>query len=657
MRLSVLTGILAALAVAVDAKPLRRTSRHVVHEERPAARRSWSRSSRLHRTAVLPVRIGLTQQNLDRADEFIYDVSHPDSPNYGKHWSPEKIIETFAPKKESVDTVMEWLESEGIAPSRVQLSPARNWLSFNATVREAERLLKTEYHVYKHYITGHPHVACEKYHVPEHLSELIDIVTPTVHFDAHVGEGRRNKQQSLSEEHVNELKRRSEVLRKRESGPQRGIMGLPTDGSNPKKGATITNALMDLDQCDTMITPACLRALYATPPGKTASANNTLGIVEYTPQAFLQSDLDLYFSEFETRLDGKSPIVSLLDNAVLQTQNQSFSFNGESALDLEFAMTLIYPQQATLFQVGDLVQGASFNNFLDALDASFCTFEGGDSKDPSIDGQYSAKVGCGTHAPTNVISTSYSYNEADLSAKYEQRQCAEYMKLGLQGVSIIYSSGDFGVAGNSDTCIDPSTGAFNNGSSGIFNPSFPGSCPYVTSVGATQVLNGSSVHSPESACQDVIFSGGGFSNVFAMPSYQQKAVGDYFANSAPPYGADRFNNSGTVRGFPDVSANGANYVTAVNGNFSLSFGTSASAPVFASILTLLNEKRIQAGKSSIGFVNPVLYANPQVLNDVTTGNNPGCGTTGFEAVAGWDPLTGLGTPNYPEMETLFLSLP
>jgi len=45
------------------------------------------------------------------------------------------------------------------------------------------------------------------------------------------------------------------------------------------------------------------------------------------------------------------------------------------------------------------------------------------------------------------------------------------------------------------------------------------------------------------------------------------------------------------------------------------------------------------------------------MNDITEGNNPGCGSDGFKAVKGWDPLTGLGTPNYPAMEKLFLSLP
>ncbi|KAK3940564.1 putative subtilisin-like protein [Diplogelasinospora grovesii] len=578
------------------------------------------------------------------------DVSHPSSPNYGKHWTPAQIMDTFAPKQESVDLVMEWLELEGIHASRTRLATGKHWISFNATVREIERLLKTEYHLYRHDMHGHSHVACDRYHVPEHLAQHIDMVTPTVHFDQRIGHDRMKKQQELPKAHLDELRKRS--LEARGVG-----LGDPNSGTGPKQGAVISDALMNLDQCDLMITPACLRALYAVPPGTLAATNNSMGIVEYTPQAFLQSDLDLYFKQFEPSLDGKSPVIQLVDNAVVQTTNKSFSFNGESALDLEFAMALISPQRATLFQVGDLVQGGSFNNFLDSLDASYCTFQGGNSKDPNVDGQYSNQTGCGGFAPTNVISTSYSYNEADLGAKYEQRQCAEYMKMGLRGVTVLYSSGDNGVAGNQGECIDAVTGAYNNGSSGLFNPSFPGSCPYVTSVGATQIIKGSTVRTAESACETVIFSGGGFSNVFPLPSYQQSAVESYFTNSNPPYGAERFNNSKTVRGFPDVSANGANYVTAVDGNFTLSFGTSASAPTFASVINLINEQRIAAGKGPVGFINPALYANPQVLNDVTNGNNPGCGTTGFAAVPGWDPLTGLGTPNYPLMEKLFLSLP
>jgi tripeptidyl-peptidase-1 len=135
----------------------------------------------------------------------------------------------------------------------------------------------------------------------------------------------------------------------------------------------------------------------------------------------------------------------------------------------------------------------------DAIDGSYCTYDGGD--DPTQDGVYPDPYGgyqgpenCGGYAATKVISTSYGYNEADLTPQYEQRQCHEYMKLGLMGVSVLYSSGDYGVAGNGGQCINetitPGNSTYTNGDSGKFNPSFPGTCPYVTSVGATQVSRG-----------------------------------------------------------------------------------------------------------------------------------------------------------------------
>ncbi|KAL8988491.1 MAG: hypothetical protein Q9169_008545, partial [Polycauliona sp. 2 TL-2023] len=240
---------------------------------------------------------------------------------------------------------------------------------------------------------------------------------------------------------------------------------------------------------------------------------------------------------------------------------------------------------------------------------------------------------------------------------YERRQCMEYMKLGLAGTSFLFSSGDFGVAGNGGRCIDPETKQYNDGSSGIFNPGFPSGCPYITSVGATQIVPNATVTAPEKACETVIFSGGGFSNVFPLPSYQASAVKSFFTNFPPPYGADRFNNSQQTRGFPDISANGANYVIAINGIFTLIYGTSASSPTVGAIFTLINEARLYAGKSTLGFANPFLYANPGALKDITLGANPGCGTAGFQAVPGWDPATGLGTPNFPKLLAAALKLP
>ena len=381
-----------------------------------------------------------------------------------------------------------------------------------------------------------------------------------------------------------------------------------------------------------------------------------------TPQSYLQNDLDLFFANFSRHQAQKTPATDLIDGAVVQTIDQSFAFNGESDLDLEYAMTLVNPQKVTLYQVGDLIEGASFNNFLDAIDGSYCTSNGGDDSlqdaaypDP-FPGGYTGPKTCGGFGATKVISTSYGYNEADLTAAYEIRQCNEYMKLGLQGTTFLYSSGDYGVAGNGGQCIGKN-GTYNDGSSGLFNPSFPSTCPYITSVGATQIVPNATVRDPEEACQTIIFSGGGFSNVFGLPEYQSAAVKGWFQNSPPPYGSDRFNNTQKTRGFPDISANGANYVVAIDGTFSLIYGTSASAPVVGSILTLINEARFAIGKGSVGFINPTLYAHPEDLNDIAKGGNQGCGTAGFTAVKGWDPVTGLGTPNFPRLLGRFLRLP
>jgi tripeptidyl-peptidase-1 len=182
----------------------------------------------------------------------------------------------------------------------------------------------------------------------------------------------------------------------------------------------------------------------------------------------------------------------------------------------------------------------------------------------------------------------------------------------------------------------------------------------VTAVGATQIKNGSTVTDPEEAVYPFneydFSSGGGFSNVFARPSYQETAVASFLTNNKQLPPSSTYNQTG--RAFPDVSANGWNIINIVQGQYVLESGTSSSAPIFGSIITRLNEERITAGKGPIGFLNPTLYAHPEMFNDITEGFNLGCNlTTAFVATKGWDPVTGLGTPNYPKMQQVFLSLP
>ncbi|CAJ2503639.1 Uu.00g110330.m01.CDS01 [Anthostomella pinea] len=632
--------------------------RHETHERRSQLPRGWEKRGRLDDGLVIPLRIALTQSNLAQAHDYLMDVSHPNSANSGKHWTPQQVAETFAPDATTVVAVKSWLADAGIR--NVDLSPSSSWVQTNITIAEAEKLLKTSYFAYQHE-SGQYHVACEDYSLPENLRQHVDFITPTVHFDVKVN--RSNAKRALDPHG-------SEILNRHISESKaRKAADLYRRGINVNE--TSTDNATELAHCDTLMVPDCLRALYGIPADVPVAANNSYGIVEYSPQAYLQADLDAFFKSFAPGLVGQSPILESIDGGFPQTTTQDAGHNQESDLDLEYAMALVYPQNVTLYQAGDPILGASFNDILDVLDASYCTSDGGDDPvndisypDPSTAaGAYHGTKQCGGTPITKVISTSYDYDENALSAFYEQRQCNEYLKLGLLGTTVLYSSGASGVAGNGGACIDEETGAYNDGTSGRFNPTFPSSCPYITSVGATQIPAGGSVADAEEAAQTSTYSGGGFSNVFALPSYQADAVAAYFASNssnALSYSASQYNNSQATRGYPDVSANGVNYVVSVDaaandGEFTLFYGASAASPTFGAIITLINAARLAVGKSTVGFINPFIYANADMFNDITSGSNPGCGTDGFTAVEGWDPVTGLGTPNFPKMRTAWLA--
>jgi tripeptidyl-peptidase I len=109
----------------------------------------------------------LKQSNIDQIEEFLMDVSHPDSLNYGKHWPAAKIADTFAPSKTTIETVRSWLHSAGFSPERLKLSATRGWIELNATVSEVERLLDAEYHVYDH-VAGGEHIGLRSFKIGVH---------------------------------------------------------------------------------------------------------------------------------------------------------------------------------------------------------------------------------------------------------------------------------------------------------------------------------------------------------------------------------------------------------------------------------------------------------------------------------------------------------
>lgn len=408
------------------------------------------------------------------------------------------------------------------------------------------------------------------------------------------------------------------------------------------------------------MTPACIKALYDLPDATLSQPENVMGLYE-SDDAFAQEDISLFFSHFTTNVPANtSPNVISVDGGTAPVAPGSDRNTGESDVDLDLSISLIYPQSVTVYEVDDLPNASEqtnitgfLNTFLDSIDGSYCSYSAfgitGDS--PGIDasypdplpGGYKGQLECGTYNLTRVVSISYGEAESYLPKAYVERQCNEILKLGLQGHTILVASGDYGVAsfpGSNDDeygCLSTDT---MNGT--IYNPDYPSGCPYITAVGGTRLYPNDTVDDPESAMQvnltafniatgdgstspvyQYFASGGGFSNYFTPASFQADAVAEYLKKDLPfqslPYyevNADATNigeNGGVYnrigRGYPDVSANGAFLLMYLNETETNIFGTSLASPIFGAVVTLINEERTAAGKGPVGFINPALYAS------------------------------------------------
>jgi tripeptidyl-peptidase-1 len=119
MRFSSLGSL--AICILVAAAPSR-CGGYVVHEHRAAEPVAWAKTRRLEAHKLIPLRIGLTQQNMHQLQELLMSVSHPESPTFDQHWSPERVIEHFAPSEDTISRVKNWLIASGFNPGQIRVS-------------------------------------------------------------------------------------------------------------------------------------------------------------------------------------------------------------------------------------------------------------------------------------------------------------------------------------------------------------------------------------------------------------------------------------------------------------------------------------------------------------------------------------------------------
>jgi kumamolisin len=166
---------------------------------------------------------------------------------------------------------------------------------------------------------------------------------------------------------------------------------------------------------------------------------------------------------------------------------------------------------------------------------------------------------------------------------------------------------------------------------------FPASSPYVLGCGGTAIQMQNGRISAETVWNEgVIGTGGGVSDKFGIPDYQSQIVVPASVSTGK-----------RGRGVPDTAAAAANnpgYRIILGGESIVKNGTSAAAPLWASLIAMINAQR----GAPIGFLNPQLYALPDLLRLVTQGDNEVNGI-GYKAGNGWSACTGLGVPKGAEI--------
>lgn len=334
-------------------------------------------------------------------------------------------------------------------------------------------------------------------------------------------------------------------------------------------------------------TPPQVADLYGFPPG--TGAGQCVALVEMGG-GFRPADLDPYFADL-----GIAPAPTVVAVSVDHGRNaptgSASGPDGEVDLDIEVAGSIAPGARYAVYFVPNTDQG-----FVDAVTA--------------------AAHDC-VNRPT-IISISWGGPESTWTGQAMQALDEAIAGAVALGIPVFVAAGD---GGSSDGVDD-----------GLPHVDFPASSPHATACGGTRLLAAGGAIVSEVVWNDGPgggATGGGVSAVFPVPTWQ--------AGAGVPLGPTGFRG----RGVPDVAGDAdpeTGYAVRVDGQATVVGGTSAVAPLWAALAARLFE----LGAWAPGLPNPALYADPQALRPVTQGSNGA-----YSAAPGWNPCTGLGSPNGP----------
>ena len=341
--------------------------------------------------------------------------------------------------------------------------------------------------------------------------------------------------------------------------------------------------------------PSAVGHAYGFPTGATVGAGQCIGIIELGG-GYLDSDNAAAFTAMKLPVP-KVTAIGVSGGA--NTPGDPNGADGEVALDIQVAGGVAPGAAIAVYFAPNTSQG-----FVDAI---------------------SQAVHDEVNKPS-VISISWGSAEVNWSKQAIAAMNAALKDAATLGVTVCAASGD-GLATDGE-------------SDGKVHVDFPASDPYVLGCGGTLLHARAGKRSTETVWNsNGGGTGGGVSTAFPRPAYQ--------ANAKVPAGG----GAGGGRGVPDVAGNAdpnSGYLVVVAGKTQQIGGTSAVSPLWAGLIAAINA----SAAVPVGFAHPKLYGDAAAFHDITSGSNT-VGSVGYRAAKGWDPCTGLGSPNAPKLGSLF----
>jgi subtilase family serine protease len=551
------------------------------------------------------------------------------SPNYHKWLTPEQFGQKFGPAESDVQAVANWLEAKGFRITNI--TKGRTAIEFSGDADLVRKAFHSEIHNY--FVNGQAHIAnAGDLQIPAALSRVVAGIASLHNFFP--------KPQYLRKE-------TSASIVHKDGAPVRSI--TLSDGSHalgPDDYATIYN----------------IQPLYAA---NVTGAGRTIAVLGVTD--IVDSDISDFDAVFGLPGGNYTVVHNGADPGIVDSGDQF-----ESTLDNEWAGAT-----GRGAQIKFVVSGSTTTEFGTDLSAQYVI----------------------ENNLADVMTVSYGACEVQYSAAGAQFEQDIAEQAAAQGITYMASTGDAGAEG----CDSPN---FETVANGPITVNLPAATPFTVAVGGTEFNEGTGTFwnstnnraagsalsyitedtwnescaegAPNCTAPSISAGSGGVSQLYGLPTWQQ-GIGVPLGPANQP-----------GRGVPDVSLSAAGhdaYFICFEGSCQstqdpgvvLVFGTSASAPSFAGIMSLVD----QGTNSRQGLADYVLYklaagetlsscnassqsglpASSCIFNDVTVGNNSVPGETGYgnansdyQAAVGWDAASGLGSVNVNNLVTQWNSV-